>query len=190
MRISEIRKILKNKSSRKTKESAKKFIPTIEKQYGSNALVLNNIVKKIKEPDFGLVERLWKSKYFEEKLLASKILGKFCKKDPKITLKLIKKFSKDICDWAICDTLAGQGVRKIVIIRQKEIFKISKKLIKSKNLWQRRFSLVLLVNFAKDKSLKKEIKTILKKVENDEEYYVKKAIVWLEKELERPKIEN
>jgi len=185
MQISGIRKTLRNKSSKKVRESALKFVPTIEKQYGANALVLNEIIKKIKKPDFDLVEKLWKSKYFEEKLLASKFLGKICKKNPDKTLRLIKRFSKDISDWAVCDTLAGQGIRKIVIIRQEEIFEISKKLIKSKNLWQRRFALVILVHFAKDKSLEKKIKEVLKKAENDEEHYVKKAIIWLKNELKK-----
>ena len=185
MQIAKIRKILKNKSSKKVRESAKKFVPTIEKQYGANALVLNEIVKKIKESDFDLVEKLWKSEYFEEKLLASKILGKICKKDPEKTLKLIKKFSKDISDWAVCDTLAGQGIRKIVIIKQKEIFEISNELIKSKDLWQRRFALVLLANFTKDKNLKKEIEKILKRVKDDKEHYVRKAIIWLKNELKK-----
>jgi len=185
MQITEIRKILRNKSSKKVRESALKFVPTIEKRYGAKVLVLDEIVKKIKEPDFDLVEKLWKSKYFEEKLLASKILGKICKKNPNKTLKLIKKFSKDISDWAVCDTLAGQGTRKIVIIKQKEIFEISRKFIKSKNLWQRRFALVLLVNFAKNRSFKKEIEEILKRVKDDKNHYVKKAIIWLKKELKK-----
>ena len=185
MQLEEIRRILKNKSSRKVRESAKKFVPTIKKQYGAKALVLNEIVKKIKEPDFDLVEKLWKSKYFEEKLLASKVLGKICKKNPEKTLKLIKKFSKNISDWAVCDTLACHGIRKIVIIKQKEIFEISEEFIKSKNLWQRRFALVLLVNFTKDKNLKKEIEKILKKVKDDKEHYVKKAIIWLKSELKK-----
>jgi len=190
MQIAEIKKILRNKSSRKVRKSALKFVPTIQKQYGAKALVLNEIVKKIKEPDFGLVERLWKSEYFEEKLLASKVLGKICKKNPEKTLKLIKKFSKDISDWAVCDTLACYGIRKIVIIKQEEIFEISEKLIKSKNLWQRRFALVLLVNFTKDKNLKKEIEKILKKVKDDKEHYVRKAIIWLKNELKKIKVEN
>ena len=190
MQIREIKKILKNKSSKKVEESAKKFVPTIKKQYGANTLVLNKIVKRIKEPDFDLVEKLWNSKYFEEKLLASKVLGKICKKNPDKTLKLIKKFSKDISDWAVCDTLASQGIKKIVIIKQKEIFEISNELIKSKDLWQRRFALVLLVNFTKDENLKKEIEKILKKIEGDNEYYVKKAVIWLKKELKKQKNKN
>lgn len=183
MRLAEIRKILNDKLSKKVKESAKKFVPTIKKYYGARAWVLNEILKKIKEPNFELCEKLWNSKVFEEQLLASKILSKICITNPEKTLKLIKKFSKDITDWAVCDTLAMQGIRKITKIKQKEIFEISRKLIKSKNLWQRRFALVLLINYRKDKNLRKEIKNILKKVENDKEYYVKKAVIWLKDRL-------
>ena len=185
MQLLEIRKILKNKSSRKDRKSASKFVPTIEKQYGAKALVLNELAQRIKEPDFDLVEKLWQSGAFEERLLAAKILGKFGNKNPERTLELIKRFSKDISDWAVCDTLATQGIRKIIRLKQKEIFEISKELIKSKNLWQRRFAIVLLINFTKDKNLRKEIERILKKVENDKEPYVKKAIVWLKNELNK-----
>jgi len=183
MRLVEIRKILKNKSSKKNKESTLKFVPTIKKQYGVKMVVLNELVRKIEKPKFELVERLWKSEIYEERLLASKILGKICETNPTKTLKLIKKFSKDISDWVVCDTLATQGIRKIADLKQKEIFKISKKLIKSKNLWQRRFALVLLINFVKDKSVRQEIEEIIEKVKNDNELYVRKAIIWLKNEL-------
>ena len=121
MQLVEIRKILKHKSSKKNKESTLKFVPTVKKQYGVKVAVLNELVKKIKEPDFELVEKLWGSGVFEEKLLASKILGKICKTNSEKTLRLIKKFSKDISDWAVCDTLATQGIRKIISLKQKEI---------------------------------------------------------------------
>jgi len=179
----EIRKILKHKSSKKNKESTLKFAPTVKKQYGVKVAALNELVKKIEKPDFELVEKLWESGFFEERLLASKILGKICKTNPTKTLKLIKNFSKDISDWVVCDTLATQGIRKIINLKQKEIFEISKKLVKSKNLWQRRFGLVILINFTKDKDFRQEIKEILKKVKDDKEPYVKKAIIWLKNEL-------
>lgn len=68
-------------------------------------------------------------------------------------------------------------------MKQKEIFKLSKKLVKSENPWKRRFGIVLLINFKKDKTLKKEIEKIIKNVENDKEHYVKKAIDWIKREL-------
>jgi 3-methyladenine DNA glycosylase AlkD len=86
--------------------------------------------------------------------------------------------------------LACQGIRKIIRIKQEEIFKLSNKLIKSKNLWQRRFALVLLINFAKDKNFKMRIRKILKIVQNEKEYYVKKAVFWLKNDLKKYKVEN
>ena len=183
MQLVEIRKILKNKSTKRTRESVKKFVPTIKKQYGAKTLVLNELTKKIKEPDFDLVEKLWQSGTFEERLLAAKILGKFSNKNPERTLELIKRFSKDISDWAVCDTLATQGIRKIAKAKQKEIFALSKKYISSKNLWQRRFAIVLLIELNRSGFDKKEIKKLAEKIKDDKEPYIKKAIIWLKKEI-------
>ena len=179
----EIQKILKSKADKEVKVSAKKFVPTAKKIYGVKALELNKLAVKYKIVGFKLAEELWKSGAFEEKLLATKILGKVCKKDSDLTLKLIKKFSKDISDWAVCDTLATQGIIGIIKIKQKEILQIAKKLINSKNFWKRRFAIVLLINFVKDKNLKKEIEKIVKTVENDKEYYVKKAVDWIKRKM-------
>lgn len=179
--LSEIKKILQTKANEKTKASFQKFIPSSQKVYGVKVPELNQLATKYKTAGFDLVEELWKSGTFEEKLLATKILGKLCKKDPKKTLKLLEKFAKEIIDWAVCDTLATQGVRGITKIKQKEIFVISKKLIQSKNNWERRFGVVLLINFTKDKILTNEIKEIIKNVENDKEYYVKKAVEWIKR---------
>ena len=181
--LMEIKNFLKEKSNDKTKESWRKFIPTSEKVYGVHLTEINKIVLRYKSGGFALVKELWKSGYFEERILASKILGKICKKNPDLTLRLIKEFVNDITDWAICDTLATQGVRPISKIKQKEILELSKHLIRSSNLWKRRFAIVLLINFKKEKSLRNEILNIIKEVENDKEYYVKKAVEWIKRSL-------
>jgi 3-methyladenine DNA glycosylase AlkD len=184
MRLLEIREILKNSANEKTKLSIKKFIPSSKKVYGVRTSLLNGIAKKIREPDFGLIEKLWQSGAFEERLLAIKILMRISKDNPEKFLKLIKKFSKDISDWAVCDTLATQGIRKIAKIKQKGIFEISERFISSKNFWRRRFAIVLLVELNRQGfANKKNIKVILKKAEKDKEYYVKKAVIWLKREL-------
>ncbi len=177
----EIRKYLKEKSSSKARESFQRFVSKSEKCYGVYLAEINKLVPKYASCGFKLVEKLWKSYYIEEKILAAKILGKICKKDPNKTLKLIESFLNDISNWAVCDTLATQGIRAIAKIKKKEIFELSKKLIKSKNPWKRRFAIVLLLNFKKDISSRKEIEKILKQAENDEEYYVKKAIDWIKR---------
>ena len=181
--LEEIKKALRKKSNKKVKISCQKFVPTSQKVYGVRVPELNKLAARYKSAGFELVEELWNSGAFEEKLLASKILGKICKKDPERTLKIIEKFSKGISDWAVCDTLATQGIREIAGLKQEEILETSKKLIRSKNPWERRFAIVLLINLAKDRNLKKELNGIMEYVKNDNEHYVKKAVEWLKRKL-------
>lgn len=181
--LNEIRQFLKAKSNDKAKQSWRKFVPTSEKVHGVYLAEINKIVSKYKSGGFELVKKLWKSGYLEERILAAKILGKICRQNPELTLKLVGKFVSDIVDWAVCDTLATQGIRPIAKLKQKEIFELSKRLVKSKNLWKRRFGIVLLINFKNEKQLRKEIEATIKEAENDEEYYVKKALEWLKRSL-------
>ena len=185
MGLKKIQKILKEKADERVKNSIRKFVPSSQKIYGVKTPVLNEIAKKVQNPNFGLVEKLWKSGSFEEKILAAKILGRIGKEDSNKSLKLIENFSKDISDWAVCDTLGTQGIRKIVKQKQKEIFELSKRLISSKNFWQRRFAIILLIELRRRGFSKEKIKKlIMEKVENDKERYVRKTVVWLKNELD------
>ena len=173
----EIRKVLQKHAGES--KATHIFVPTVNKYYGVKASLLNELAKKYSYVGFELVEKLWESGIFEEQLLAAKILGRICSQHPEKTLKLLKKFVKSINNWAVCDTLATQGIRKIAQLKKVEIFKLSKTFIKSRNPWQRRFALVLLVNFAKEDGDRQRIIEILKQVENDKDYYVRKAILWV-----------
>jgi len=180
-----ILKELKTHSTPEAKAAAMKFVPNSEKVYGIRTPVLNLLAKKYKEGGFDLAKELWNSGAFEEKLLAAKLLNVICKKDPLLSLKLVARFSKDISDWAVCDAIGMQSLKPVAKKIQKEIFDLSAKLIKSKNLWERRLSLVIIEVFTKDKSLHPEIMKRVKMLENDEEYYVKKAVVWIKRNFEK-----
>ena len=146
---------------------------------------LNELVKQLKEGGFVLVNQLWKSGSFEEKMLAAKLIGKLAKKSPDEAINAVHHFSKEIMDWAICDTLGMQSLKPIAGNYQKEIFTLAKKLNSSKNLWQRRLSLVLVEVYTKDPLFHSSILALIKPLENDNEYYVKKAVVWLRKSMEK-----
>ncbi|MFH0856788.1 MAG: DNA alkylation repair protein [bacterium] len=181
--LEEIKKILQKKSSSKVRDSFKKFIPNSQNVYGVRVPDLNELATKYKDDGFMLVELLWRSGAFEERLLAAKILAKASEQNPDYALKLIELFSKDISDWAVCDTLGQQGIKPIAKLKQKEIFDLSAKLVKSSNFWQRRLSLVLLENYKKEVQSHKFILNIMKRLENDKEYYVKKAVEWTKRDL-------
>ncbi|HEY5968037.1 MAG TPA: DNA alkylation repair protein [Chitinophagaceae bacterium] len=183
--LKQIQKDLRDHSTPEAKAAALKFVPNAEKVYGIRTPVLNVLAKKYKEGGFDMAKELWNSGAFEERLLAAKLLNVICKKDPLLSLKLVNGFSKDISDWAVCDAVGMQSLKPVAKKIHKEIFDLSAKLVKSKNLWERRLSLVIIEVFTKDKSLHPEIIKRVKMLENDEEYYVKKAVVWIKRNFEK-----
>jgi len=185
--LKQVQAELKESSTPEAKAAALKFVPNAEKVYGIRTPVLNVMAKKYKEGGFELVKELWDSGAFEEKLLAAKLLNVICKKDPLLSLKLVTGFTKDISDWAVCDCIGMQSLKPVAKKIQKEIFALSAKLIKSKNLWERRLSLVIIEVFTKDSSLQPEIMKRVKMLENDDEYYVRKAVDWIKRNFKKEK---
>ena len=183
--LKQIQSELKKLSNEKVKQSSQKFVPTNQNIYGVTMPLVNELAKKYKEGGFELAVQLWKSGAFEERVLAAKMLGRIAKKSPEKTISLIKQFSKDISDWAVCDTLGMQSPKPINKSHAKEIFSLSNELIKSKNFWQRRLALVLSEWYTRDASFHPRIKSLLSKVKNDDEYYVKKAIVWINRNFSK-----
>ena len=185
--LKQVQKDLEDSSTPEAKAAALKFVPNAERVYGIRTPVLNLLAKKYKEGGFELVKELWNSGAFEEKLLAAKMLNVICKKDTALSLKLVASFSKDISNWAECDAVGMQALKPVAKKMQKDIFDLSAKLIKSKNLWERRFSLVIIEVFTKDKTLQPEILRRVKALENDDEYYVKKAVDWIKRNFKKGK---
>jgi len=182
-----IQKILNANSSAEARASHQKFVPGGEKIYGVRMPFINELAGKNKAGGFELVEELWMAGALEEKLLAVKILGKIAKKDPERSLKMIELFSQNIGNWAVCDAIGMQGLKPILKTHQQPIFELAKKYNQSPDFWKRRLSLVLVEWYTRIKTLHPEIKKLVRALENDDEYYVKKAIVWINKNLEKGK---
>jgi 3-methyladenine DNA glycosylase AlkD len=149
--------------------------------------MLNELAKQYKAGSFKLAEELWDSGGLEEKIIAIKIIEKTGKTDPVRLLKLLKKFSKQIDNWAVCDGLGMQFLSGIVKTHQHEIFDLAKKFNKSKDPWQRRLSLVMVEWYTRIPLAHSEIKKLVKNLEGDKEYYVKKAIVWINRNFKKGK---
>ncbi len=182
-----IQKILQKNASAAATIAHQKFVPGAGKIYGVRMPVLNVLAKQFKQCGFELAEELWESGAFEEKILAGKMLGKIAKQNPEKTLQLIEQFSNQTSNWAECDTIGMQSIKPILKIHRKEIFALSKKLSMSKNLWQRRLSLVLVEWYTRDKTCHAEINKLFNALENDEEYYVRKAVTWIKNNFAKKK---
>jgi 3-methyladenine DNA glycosylase AlkD len=185
--LKEIQEILIANSSPEAKAAHQKFVPGKEKIYGVRMPFLNELAGKYKSGGFDLVEAVWKAGALEEKILAVKMLGKIAKKNPERALKTVQLFAKSIGNWAVCDAIGMQGLKPILKTHQEQIFALAKKYNQSADFWQRRLSLVLVEWYTRIKEMHPEIKKLVNALEKDEEYYVKKAIVWINKNFEKEK---
>ncbi len=181
--LSEIQQTLLENADPDFALKMKTVAPGAKRIYGVRMPVLNEIAKTAKEGGFELIEQLWEAGAYEERMLAAKMLNKVAKKDPEKALALVHKYSFEIDNWALCDTLGMQSLKAINKIRTKEIFKLSETLSKSELMWQRRLSMVLLEDFCKQPNLHPAIQALVTIHKTDKAYYIKKAVVWLEASL-------
>ena len=182
-----IRQLLITKAQKGNKSFFEKIIPGKQKIYGVKMPVLNEIVKQYKSGSFSLAKELWNAGSYEERIIAIKIMEKTGKEDPALLLILFQQFAKDIDNWAVCDGLGMQFIRSIVKTHYTEIFAIANKFNLSKNMWQRRLSLVMVEWYTRNKTFHPAIKLLVDNLKNDKEYYVKKAIVWINKNFAKGK---
>ena len=139
---------LRAAATSETKAATAKFVPTSQLVYGVRVPVISALVKSCRPGGFELVQALWRSGAFEEQLLAAKLLGAIARQDPERTLAFVNAASKDLSDWAVCDTLGTQGVRPIALTQRKSIVAMAERLTRSRRLWERRLAIVLLLNVA------------------------------------------
>ena len=183
--LRQIQSELRKHASNAVKTSAQKFVPTAQKVYGVNMPTTNGLAKKFKSGGFELADALWKSGAYEERMVAAKMLRHLCKKNPEAAIRLVARWSKQIQDWAVCDTLGMQSLKPIAKQCSEEIFAVSELLVGSKNLWQRRLSLVLVEELTKYSEHHQRIERLVDRLRTDKEYYVRKAVSWLDRNLRK-----
>ncbi len=185
--IKTIQGILISHAKKDHKYFFSKMVPGQQFIYGVKTPVLNTIAKDYREGSFELATALWYAGSMEEKIIAIKILEKKGKDDPARLLTLFRQFSETIDNWAVCDGLGMQFLKSIVTTHREEIFKIAYRFNKSANMWQRRLSLVMVEWYTRHQEDHAAIKKLVTQLANDKEYYVKKAIVWINKNFAKGK---
>lgn len=185
MTLTSVQAQLRAAANPDAKAATAKFVPTSQFVYGVRVPVLNALVKSCRPGGFDLVEALWRSGAFEERLLAAKLLGAVARQDPVRALDFVCTASKDLSDWAVCDTLGTQGVRPIAVAQRKTILAMAERLTRSRHMWARRLAIVLLLNFAAVPTERAAIRGILAPLRLDKEPYIQKALAWIDKDLRK-----
>ena len=155
--LKEVRAHMQELGNPKIAEHSLRFFKTGPGEYGEGDIFLGirvpvtrEVARKFRELPFGLVLKLVKSKYHEERQLALFMLVALFKKGDDQEKKNIYEAYLDHTDtinnWDLVDGSAHQIVGGYLFERDR---KPLYKLVKSKSLWERRISIIATYHFIK-----------------------------------------
>ena len=148
-----------------------------QKQIGVRIPYLRKYAKELsKKYDLKYLFDNIDEEYYEEVMLKGFIIGCYKDLDYNILEDYINLFVPKICDWAVCDTFCSS--LKITKKYLKEMWKVINKYLKSKNEFEVRFALVMLLNYYLIDDYIDRVFKIINNVKLDK-YYVKMANSWL-----------
>lgn len=110
-------------------------------------------------------------KYYDESMLHGLLISEI--KDYDECLKEVNKFLPYVDNWAVCDTLSPKVFKK----HKQELIIEIKRWSKSKNTYECRFGIEMLMSHYLDEDFNKEYLTIPASIKSNE-YYVKMMIAW------------
>ncbi len=114
-------------------------------------------------------------KYYEELVIQGMLIGFQIKTPIEGVIKQVKEFVPKINSWAVCDTFCA-GL-KITKKYQTEMFKVIKEYLKSKQEYEVRFAIVMLLDYYINDQYIAQVLQILNNISLDK-YYVQMANAW------------
>lgn len=182
-KVANIKERLQELATPEAKAAYERTVRPQRKIYGVRTPLLNDLAREFSAEGIGVVELLWRGGSYEERLITTKILGRFGRKLPRETWGKILAFTQDLDDWATCDTLAVEAVRSLLPTLSDEVFAAAMRFCAEDGEWQRRFGLVLLTHFVNDASRRPALLQTIDVLAADKRHFVKKAIQWLRRDL-------
>lgn len=184
-----VKQLINKHSKRRAKQSAR-FFKTQKGEYGEGDLFLGITVpelRKISKNHLNLslkeIQILLKNKFHEIRFIGLlSLIKKYKKSNPDIKKNIFCFYLKNslyVNNWDLVDISAPKIVGDYLKDGNKEILK---KLAKSKNLWERRISIVSTLSFIKKKDFKWTFK-ICEILMKDKEDLIHKACGWMLREI-------
>ena len=181
---------LKGLANKKNSEVAQRFFKTGPGEYGEGDIflgirvpVLRELAKEYQTITVKEAEHLLKSPIHEERLLALFILIRIYSKAEEIIKKAIYelylKNTKFINNWDLVDSSAEYIVGDFLLDKGKNPLY---QLARSKNLWERRISIMSTFCFIKRRQYSETLK-VAKTLLNDKEDLIHKAVGWMLREV-------
>ncbi|OQY14429.1 MAG: DNA alkylation repair protein [Desulfobacterium sp. 4572_20] len=181
---------LKGLANEKNAEVAQRFFKTGPGEYGEGDIffgirvpVLRELAREYQTITVKEAEHLLKSPIHEERLLALFILIRIYSKAEEVIKKAIYelyfKNTKFINNWDLVDSSAEYIVGDFLLGKEKTPLY---QLAKSKNLWERRISIMSTFCFIKRRQYSETLK-VAKTLLNDKEGLIHKAVGWMLREV-------
>jgi len=190
--INKLKKELKENSNPKRIKQLQKFFKTGEGEYGEGQIFLGistpkkrDIAKKYSELNLKELQQLLESKIHDEKFIALVILENRYKKARLKDKERLTNFylynTKNINNWDLVD-ISAYKILGEYLIDKKEKRKILYNLAGSKNLWERRISIISCFSFIRKKDFSDTI-NISEKLLKDDQDLIHKAVGWMLREI-------
>lgn len=198
MTSKELSKILRELANPEYAIHSQRFFKTGKGEYGEKdkflgirVPVLRKCANKYSELSLTEIYKLLKSVYHEERLCALFLLvQKFEKShhEKSVIYRLYLDNTKYINSWDLVDCSAYKIIGPYLEDKNKSPLY---KLAKSKDLWERRIAIISTLHFIKSKQFEDTLE-ISKKLLNDEEELIHKAVGWMLREVgkQNPKVEK
>ena len=188
--LKSLKKELKSKANPKQAKNLQRFFKTGPGEYGEGDIFLGlkvggsrEIAKKYKDLSLKETEKLLHSKIHEERLIALLILiHKFQTGKENLKEKIFKLYLKNtkyINNWDLVDFSAHKIIGEYLRNKSK---KILYKLVKSKNIWERRIAVLSTFQFIANNEFKESLK-ISKLLLKDKHDLIHKAVGWMLREI-------
>lgn len=188
--LSKLKKEIKKASNYKQAKLLERFFKTGKGQYGEGDIFLGikvpvqrKIAKKYTDLALSDLKKIITSKFHEYRLIALFILIDQYKKanlaKKKIIFNFYLKHSKNINNWDLVDLSAPNILGHYLLDKKRTLLY---KLAKSKNLWQKRISIIATAAFIRNNQFVETLK-ISRILLNDDHDLIHKAVGWMLREL-------
>tara|TARA_Y100000310_G_scaffold249220_1_gene255244 strand:+ start:1780 stop:2463 length:684 start_codon:yes stop_codon:yes gene_type:complete len=184
--INEMKKELQNIADPELGKNYARFFKTGKGDYGEGdkflgmrVPTLRKVVKKYKDMDLTEVEELLHGEYHEYRQGAIFILIHQYEKDPKRIVNIYLKNTKYINNWDLVDISAHKVLGRYLEDKDRDMLY---QLARSKDLWEKRISIISCFWFIKDKDFKDAIK-ISEMLLHDDHDLIHKAVGWVLREV-------
>ena len=172
MTVSEILAYLERRGTKKNREGMARYAIVAPKVFGVSVGDLRALGKKL-GPDQGLAEALWKTGWYEARMLAV-----FVADPARVTPALMDRWTRDFDNWAICDTACFH-----LFDRSPHAWRKIAQWSRSRDEFVKRAAFALLASVAlhdkkaPDAPFVKSLK-LIERAAGDDRNFVKKGVSW------------